>query len=172
MTVVSPRSTMSASHTRETRPAAARDETRASADASRVQPGVGGGGWISGGHFLGNTCPHPPRPRPPPWPVAHRQRHTASSVQGGNRADSIGIGPGDAQQPAQMNRLASKGPCHDLRVVCFSTALRRLNEQEWMLPCDSPSKSSIEKWYRRLLKMPIGYVGYVGYKHKLPYMGE
>ena len=66
------------------------------------------------------------------------------------------------------------GGAHDLRVVCFSTALRRLNEQEWMLPCDSPSKSSIEKWYRRLLKMPIpiGYVGYVGYKHKLPYMGE
>ena len=29
------------------------------------------------------------------------------------------------------------GPCHDLRVVCFSTAFYRLNEQEWMLPCDS-----------------------------------
>ena len=65
-----------------------------------------------------------------------------------------------------------KGGDHDLRVVCSSTALRRLNEQEWMLPCNSPSKSSIEKWYRQLLKMPIGYVGYVGYNNKLPYMGE
>ena len=43
-----------------------------------------------------------------------------------------------------------KGPCHDLRVVCFSTALgilRRLNEQEWMLPCDSPSK--VAWWWLR-----------------------
>ena len=56
---------------------------------------------------------------------------------------------------------------HDLRVVCFSTALRRLNEQKWMLPCDLPSKSSIERWSRQVLKMPIGYVGY---NNKLPYI--
>ena len=31
---------------------------------------------------------------------------------------------------------------------------------------------SVKKWYRRLLKMTIGYVGYVGYNNKLPYMGE
>ena len=51
-------------------------------------------------------------------------------------------------------------------------AVRRLNEQEWMLPCDSQSKSSMERWTRRFLKMLIGYVGYVGYNNKLPYMGE
>ena len=38
---------------------------------------------------------------------------------------------------------ASKGPCHDLRVVCFSTALRRLNEQEWMLPCEKQHRKVI-----------------------------
>ena len=55
-----------------------------------------------------------------------------------------------------------KGHTQGVRVVCFSTALRRLNEQEWMLPCDSPSKSSTGRWSRQLLKMPIGYVGHVG----------
>ena len=39
-----------------------------------------------------------------------------------------------------------------------------------MLPCNSPSKGSMEKWSRRLLKMSIGYVGYVGYNNKLPYI--
>ena len=33
-------------------------------------------------------------------------------------------------------------------------------------------KSSIEKWSRRLLKMSIGHVGYVGYNNNLPYMGK
>ena len=39
-------------------------------------------------------------------------------------------------------------------------AVRRLNEQECMLPCGSPSKSSTERWSRQLLKIPIGYVSY------------
>ena len=84
----------------------------------------------------------------------------------------------DVAGPVVGRRVQVKGPPAPphpgavLLVVCFSTALRRLNEQEWMLPCDSPSKSSIEKWYRQLLKFPIGYVGYVGYNNKLPYMGE
>ena len=47
-----------------------------------------------------------------------------------------------------------------------------VTEQEWMLSCNSPSKSSIERWSRQLFKMPIGYVGYVGYNNQLPYMGE
>ena len=46
----------------------------------------------------------------------------------------------------------TKGYTQGMRVVCFSTALRRLNEQERMLPCNSPSmspsKSSIERWRR------------------------
>ena len=31
-------------------------------------------------------------------------------------------------------------------------------------------KVALEKWSRQLLKMPIGYVGYVGYNIKLPYI--
>ena len=67
--------------------------------------------------------------------------------------------------PSGSSMVRRSGPeakvsAHDLRVVCFSTALRRLNEQEWMLPSHSPSKSSIERWSRQLLKMPIGYVAY------------
>ena len=37
--------------------------------------------------------------------------------------------PSTVPQPTMMHTQG-------VRVVCFSTALRRLNEQEWMLPCD------------------------------------
>ena len=51
------------------------------------------------------------------------------------------------------------------------TALRRLNKQEWMLPCDSPSKSSMERWVSTTFRFEnadrLRWL-HVGYNDKLP----
>ena len=85
----------------------------------------------------------------------------------------------DNAKKSALNRFPARVPdlvtvrAGEMWVVllqCGIKAVHQLNEQEWMLPCNYPSESSIEKWCRRLLKMSIGYVGYVGYNNKLPYL--